>query len=281
MAGEKMTALARWLNAEGIPTPYGNEWSSTPLREVLRSQSLCGRRMNAAGGTDLRFPGIISAGQWRRLQDAMGARAVNKLIAPETTAMLTNVAECAKCGGVMYQLLQRKPTKSYRYYRCAGTEGRPSKCRNMVRVETLDAWLDDWFVNVWGDYEMFDREVTPGTGYDAEIDDNRAELASLDPDADDYLARATALHAERKRLQALPNEPDTVVMRPTGQTLGELWPTLTTAERRKRLLDAGIKVRAVNGSYSLRGDPHSLIEALTGGTFTTRSLIGVPLDELE
>lgn len=283
LQGETLTALCEWLNDRGIATPFGNKWTSTPLRGVLRSHSLTGRRKNAAGHTELRFPGIISQSQWLTLQKALDARALNRNLAPGDTAVLTNVAVCIKCEGWMYLLKQRRPNKTYRYYRCHGVDG-PSTCRNLVPAEELEQWVDDYFTSPpWAGHEVIERLTIPGNGHQDEIDALTVDLADLaglvgELPRNDYLARQSAILAELDRVQGLPPEPDQVVERPTGVTLGELWQTFGPADKRKYLMAAGIRVHAIKGHYEISGDPWKLVSDATGAPLAGRSLIGLDLE---
>lgn len=84
---------------------------------------------------------------WNKLQAEMDRKANRKGIAGAATALLTNVAVCAKCAGPMYRIQSNKKRKDgsrriHLYYRCHGLNDRqPSRCGNMVPLWELDQWI--------------------------------------------------------------------------------------------------------------------------------------------
>ena len=113
-----------------------------------------------------------------------------------------------KCGGPIYRITCGGPRNRSPFYRCHGDERNPSTCRNLVPLSELDGWVDRE-MRTNGSFVM-ETVVTPGVGFDAEIADVEADLRALDFDQPDFLARQSALLAERNRLRALPNKPAVV-----------------------------------------------------------------------
>lgn len=261
LAGDSLRKVCAWLDAEGIRPRRGSRWSPVSLSQVFRNESLIGRRTDAAGRVILKHDGIIDRETWNRLQAEMDRKSNRTGIAPKTTALLTGIAVCAKCGGPMYRIMGgAKGGQRYPYYRCHGNEREPSTCRNMVPLAELDAWVDAR-MRADGGF-VLETVITPGTGHDDEIADVERELRELDWDRPGFLDKQAALLAERARLRSLPNKPATVEERITGWTVGTLWAAMTPAQRRAYLLASGVKVRAVRGEYTLEGDTTKL--AATG-----------------
>ena len=108
----------------------------------------------------------------------------------------------------------------------------------------------------FADIEQMERRVIAGNDHAQEIADNALEIAALDVDAPDYLARVVALSEERKRLQGLAVEPSQVALVATGRTVGEVWSELDDSARTRYLKASGIKVVAFpDGSARMDGDP--------------------------
>lgn len=286
--GATLQDLATWLESEGVPAAMGARWTSTSVGQILRNPCLIGRRKDSKGRTELRFDPVLDLRTWGRLQTTLAARARKKGgVPPADTAMLTGIAACGKCGSRMYRVLsgnKRKDGSVYRiaYYRCHGKNGEPSTCRNMVRVDALDAWVDDWFTSAdFGQREVLERVVEPGETHDAELDEIAQDMADLvaDSDAlsdDDFMERMAGLRAERTRLLNLPAAPDTVRFEPTGIRLAELWSTLDSQQKRKHLLGVDIKIHAH------RSPSGQLITRMTGDINTVLGFgfPGFDVDEL-
>jgi hypothetical protein len=85
---------------------------------------------------------------------------------------------------------------------------------------------------------------TPGSNYQVRIDELEIQLRELDFDAPDFHERQAALLAERKALQDLPAVPATITFAEDGRTVGEVWASLDTTERRHFLKRMRIKVYA-------------------------------------
>jgi hypothetical protein len=155
------------------------------------------------------------------------------------------------------------------YYRCNGSEHEPSKCRNMVPLDDIEAWVDLHFTEpppfgVFAHREIIETVIVPGNDHEVEISEIEADLRDLDYDAPDFAKRQKAMLGERARLKALPAEPPQVIERPTGRTVGDLWPTLDDEAKRNYMTAAGVKVRVMSNG-TLRKEPGAEIRYLTGG----------------
>lgn len=256
--GQSLTKICEWLD-ETTPTKHGGIWHPRTVREILRNEALIGRRHQAVKNKDtgktvkgvLKFEGVIDVATFKGLQAALDANSFKKGAVAEAPSMLTGSLFCAKCGGVMHRKLRtvkRKRTNdSYviANYRCTGTQREPSRCANMVSMPALHGFLDDWFTNrPLADSPVVQTVLTPGNGYADELEQNARDIAELDVDADDYMDALTELRAERKRLQALPAEPDRIEQRPIG-VVRDRWLTLDEAAKRQLLMDSGIRIEAV------------------------------------
>jgi hypothetical protein len=158
----------------------------------------------------------------------------------------------------MYRLASTARGKKYTYYRCHGDERNPSQCRNMIRLEDLDAKVDNYVTNTLGRWRRYETITIPGHGHDDEIAEVEHDLRELDFDDPEFASKQAALLAERTRLRELPMTPARTDKRPTGDTIGEYWQTLEDdAARRDYLMQQlGMTVR-VRG----RGvEPRALIE---------------------
>jgi hypothetical protein len=175
--------------------------------------------------------------------------------------MLTGIIRCAICGGRMNRFRTyntHKDGSQYikQYYRCKGTDQQPSRCRNMVPLPALHAWLDDWFTigasegGAFGDVGIIETVTIPGHGHQDEIRDVEDQIRELDIDAPDFLEKQEALLAERKRLRDLPKVTPQTIEHPTGIKLKDYWPTLSEQEKRQYLLNTGVTIKAQSFWYN-------------------------------
>jgi site-specific DNA recombinase len=265
LAGASLNDVCKFLDENGFRPRHARTWSPSSLDKVLRNESLIGRRCDERGRLILKHDPILDTGTWNRLQAEMDRRASRTGVAPAATAMLTGVAVCGVCGSPMYRVASSTRRKDGSkntnvYYRCHGTSRDRSQCRNMIRLAELDAWVSAQMSASTG--HVIETTVTPGSGHDDAIAQVDADIAALDPDDPDWLAKVQAFRAERARLKALPSEPAQVREEVAPFTVGELWGLLDPAQRRGYLLSAGVTVRAVRGDYHLDGDPARLARGL-------------------
>lgn len=71
LAGESLSAIARWLDAEGVATSRGNRWAHDKVRGVLENPRHCGLRgvQTDPGGPRPRRYEIVARGVWEPLVD--------------------------------------------------------------------------------------------------------------------------------------------------------------------------------------------------------------------
>lgn len=247
--GETLVALARWLEVSDAPYPTRRgTWHVKTVNDILRSENLIGRVRNGDGKVVFRFEAIIDIPTWRKLQALLEANARRRGKVRFDPAMLTGVLYCGKCGRIMHArhlTTKRRDGSKYIWhgYRCDGTQNRPSTCKLMVPMDELDEVVDSEVIETYGSLLHVVTSFVKGNNHQDELDENAEAIAALDVDAEDYDRELARLRAERKRLQALPAEPDRLERepqrKPDGQlvTVAEHWATLDKAGKRDYLLD--------------------------------------------
>ena len=278
LRGDTYTSIAEWLDESGVSTVHGGPWSQTSVRTVLASPALKGRYLSADGEVLHKFEGLMTAAQWRELQESLDRRPQRRGMITAETAMLTGVLFCDECKGPMYRTKSKRTkkdgtTRTWFYYRCGGADRRRSTCKNMYPLADLDAWVNRWFTEdgPFADTEIVETITVPGDDHAEAIAEVDAEIKELDLDAPNYSERHATLLSERERLKALPSQPAQVTERPSGRTVSDTWLSLSDGQRRRFLLAGQTKVY-LRSDTKLRkegaevmyipGDPSRLIGAL-------------------
>lgn len=282
LRGDTFSSIARWLELEGVETVHGKKWMQNTVSGILRSPSLKGRRIDAAGKVELKHEGIMTSAEWNELQAALDARPGRRGKITAETALLTGVIFCDRCHSPMYRHRSASKRKDgtrpapYVTYHCMVTNQGPSQCRNTVVLKDIEAWVDLWFTGLgpFANTEIVEQVVIPGDEHLAEIAELEAELRELDFDSPHYEDRHRSLLVERARLKALPAEPAKVIEHPTGVTVGQVWAGLDDQAKRNYLISAGVQVwvmsnkdlRATPGAEIryITGDPHKIMGTLAG-----------------
>jgi DNA invertase Pin-like site-specific DNA recombinase len=184
LRGDTFSSIARWLELEGVETVHGKKWMQNTVSGILRSPSLKGRRIDAAGKVELKHEGIMSSAEWNELQAALDARPGRRGKITAETALLTGVIFCDRCHSPMYRHRSASKRKDgtrpapYLAYRCMVTNQEPSQCRNSVVLEDIEAWVNLWFTGLgpFAKTEIVEQVVIPGDEHLAEIAELEAEL---------------------------------------------------------------------------------------------------------
>ena len=86
LKGKSVLDMAKTLNGEGIPSPYGKMWQKTQIHRVLNNEAYTGTLIWGAGSRDgtppvrveEAFPGIVSGEEFQRVAQFMAAKAPNQ-----------------------------------------------------------------------------------------------------------------------------------------------------------------------------------------------------------
>ena len=240
LSGDSYSSIGQWLTEQGHKTATGGAWSDVSVSNILRQPALKGQALDADGKIEQTFDAILTAAEWRRLQDALDARPKRRGAVTSASPMLLGSIVCGICGGRMQRHART-------FYRCNAADQKTKglvPCVNQINLADTDAWVDLWFTESgpWARTELVEQTIVPGDDHTAEVADIKEQIALLDPEDVDYMEQLQALRADLARVKALPVEAPSIEERGTGQTVGELWASLSTDERRRYLTAAGVKV---------------------------------------
>jgi DNA invertase Pin-like site-specific DNA recombinase len=261
IAGDALSAVSRWLNETGVPTPRkarkarGSrqaktyQWWPATVRDVLRSRSLLGEMTHkgatvlGADGMAIRFEPIIPDDEWFQLQTALDA-ATNPLRGERRGASyLLRIAYCV-CGEPLYIT---KAGNGQRYYRCRSRlTGKP--CGNRILpMADLETAVDNWITS-HPTFEITETRIIHGNGNAKQLADIGRQIADLTTEyyvrgvaRDDFHDVMGKLQAEYDRLSATERETDRIETIGTGRYLSEEWPGWDEQTRRRFLINNGFR----------------------------------------
>jgi len=304
--GEGVRSIAQYLQSRGIPAPKAGRrgtgvWSYSSIREMLRRERYRGRiiwgkhEKTYRGGTKVRI--LREAEQWVKLDvpelrivDDHTWNAVQRKIAkhravlekksrgPVARYLLSGLARCADCGGLIHVARGKKGRVNKAVYACSRRKNLgPRACKNSLRrpVESIDAAVVEWIRR-----NVLNEELITST-----VDELRQRLATRSEtatnDRPEIEMQIASINAELKRLSnallGADEKPETVLRMITEREkkLVELNARLANGRKspmtsnmdfatlaavaRKRLMDLhGLFLRHLEAA-------HRVIQALLGG----------------
>ena len=268
LQGETGTAIAKDLNARGvpaprvhtsrIPNPKRSAWSMAGIRKILEHPSVLGHRVDRRGhvirgedGKPVQFwdpvapPEKIEAAR-RALAERRGVRT-----APGATHSLYGVVLCGRCRRPL--VLNRNSDRYGRTVLRCGTRFKDPCPGVVVMFDRICEYVDRTFLDLVGRMPAVERVFVPGTGQDVErelaeveealriLRDDR-EAGLFEDDAEDYRNRVRALLARRRVLRETPVVSSRWETRPLGVTFGELYEAADERGRGDLLRSIPVKV---------------------------------------
>ncbi len=265
--GDSFTAIAETLNDRGELTgmdrcrehPRHTRWTVSNIIESLTSLRTQGVKMHKEkpllrpdGSFVQLAPPTFDWPTWRKLQDAVAVRRLGGKRRVHSPNPLLGVGECGTCSRTLAQQFSKNKRNNtvHRYYRCSRT---PRNCNGIFMVaDQVDSLLEENFISECGDLPVTRRVFVAGEDHVEELAIVEASIVVLRAEADAglltteedkalYLSRLTGLVARRDRLAALPSRKAGWVYEATGLTYAEAWRASDKIQRRKMLVDAGVK----------------------------------------
>jgi site-specific DNA recombinase len=147
-----------------------------------------------------------------------------------------------------------EPRMEWRYYRCGRT---PVSCKGVnIRADVADEFLEETFLQRWGDSKITRRVFVPGEDHSHELEQVNETIARLrresdaglvvsDDDERIYLERMKALIDRRTKLEAVPVRAAGWITEETDQTYRKAWPG---GDHRQLLIDHGIRFDLMSGN---------------------------------
>ena len=277
LKGESVTAVTRWLNEAGIPSPGANYklrsrtrgvmnpdgslWSRSSVRKLALRPGNAGLRIYHAGLPDERLldakvEPIISRDEWERLRALLQTPSGRVARPGKRRHLLTyGVGECSVCGSV----LGVSDRGGVARYVCVGSKGCTSRSQDKV-----DTWVIAALTMRLAAADYRDLLVD-NSAADAAMDHAQALRARLGAAADQYaddvidssqLARISAKlrpqieQAEREAVQAAPDVPLDLLADVAGEQAAKRFEALSISQQRtlvEYLIEKVVILRAKRG----------------------------------
>jgi site-specific DNA recombinase len=284
IAGHSLADICAWLDSLHLwqkRDPQTGDltdvpWWPTRLADLIRSPVYRGHYWMTRAERDPVTGKVVWSEKWEHsceaLIDARRFRLANEALLgrekrgprgePQARAMLKGAIKCPDCeGSPMNKLTCRASSKhgsgTYTYYRCTGTGSRRKGCGNMVRMEVVDAAVNEIMATTFR-IRVKRLILVKGTDYQDQLEEISYRIRALDPDVmsdEQFDEQVRRLRAERDRLKALPAEPDRWDEQLTGELYSDLYQALPVAERGAWLTSHGFVIHATKKEVSvIQGD---------------------------
>jgi hypothetical protein len=197
------------------------------------------------GKTVHRCEALVDAAIWKRANESLSSREKRGHCDPEKRAMLAEAMSCPSCeDSPMYRTGERP----YLYYRCAGRGTHRSSCGNMVRLELVDAAVNEIMASTF-DTPVIREEIVYGNEAEiaAELERIGFELQQLATQRlpwDQEDRERARLRAEHKRAANTTLIDDHVESVETDDTYLELWERLGVQDRGPWLVEHDFHITA-------------------------------------
>jgi site-specific DNA recombinase len=287
--GWSLDKIAKWLNSEGVKLPGSAAWWANTVRGVIRNPvhkgQLCERGIVPPdeveerdgkvvryryGGTWIETPrwqygktvhrceALVNATIWKRANESLSSREKRGHYDPENRAMLAEAMSCLSCEDTpMYRTGERP----YLYYRCAGRGSHRSSCGNMVRLELVDAAVNEIMASTF-DVPVMRHEIVYGNEPEIEAETQRIkfelkQLAARELAWEEEDRERARLREEQTRVANTTVVEDRVELVETDDTYLELWERLNVQDRGPWLVEHGFRVTASKERVTVSQGPAS------------------------
>ena len=221
VAGDGLALCARRLNARGVQTRTGREWSRGTISQLLTGDAV--RSL------------ILSPAENRAVRELLD-RPANPRHGRTHSRLLSGIIVCGTCG----RTLKVAARNGAPIYRCNAREAGYTCGRGVsAPAGPCDDYVERFFLDGWGRLPYLERRVVvAGADELALAEDAKAAALQTLGEAPTQEAFA-ALQAAQARVEALAALPVETVERsvPTGRTYAEEWAQSTLEDRRRMLLD--------------------------------------------
>ncbi len=269
---QSINGVAKWLQEKGYePTrdyhrpagkKRGDKWSAQQVIGMMTSLNTQGIKMTGAGknsrpvlddeGKMIQIaPPTFDNATWEQIQNAIAERRYGPKKRVNGASPLHGVVFCGKCGAKANHRITRRSYGTYRYYNC----GNPlNGCTGLTaKAEDIETLVEETFLWECGCVKELKRQFVPGEDHTAELErvnqiinalreDREMGLIVGEADEERYRTQMRSLLDQRTALEQMPQRKAGWITVEGEETYADLWARSSTEERRRLLVDAGVKV---------------------------------------
>lgn len=208
--------IAGRLNEEGYRTRRDGNWSMITIRDILLNRAYLGTYTRFGVRVPGSHPAIVSADDYRRVQDRMASRRTSGGTRHVRQFLLSGLAFCGYCGNKMigvsrHQTWTRRDnggegTADYRYYQCLSRTNQNTCDYHTRRADALEAEvLGQAAAALEAELRAPSQPFVPPT-VEEEVARLRERLHQLDRQLEGYMQAAASHQLSRERLRELSAE---------------------------------------------------------------------------
>lgn len=260
ISGRSAGAVARDLDARGVPTPAGGKsWRTEVVIGNLRNPELTGvihfkgEPVRNDEGEIVRRAGILDDATFAAVQVALNSNSQRRTGRRSTPSMLLRVAFCGRCGEPLYRSKKTvRKTETFDYYACKNrlSSGSGKTCAEpYFHVGELEEMTGKALLDACGDVPRMVKQVTPAQDHAAElasvteaIGAMQARILDSGISADLFLDTVAKLETRKVKLEEQASTPELVEWVPTGESFRDYWQRIGEEERHHYLVGAGVTV---------------------------------------
>ncbi|MBF6287146.1 recombinase family protein [Nocardia cyriacigeorgica] len=269
--GKTPTRICSEFTDEGILSPMdwvrkragkkieGTGWYAGKVVSILSNpttqgvKTYKGKPVLDSQGVAIRVgPQMFDNETWAQIQAALSLRKSSGSSRRHSTNPMLNIVKCAVCRKNLGQRsIKSSSGTTFRYFQC---QNKPRPCRNVgIRAEVAEQLVEETFLELHANRRVYVQTWQPGSDHSHELEQIKQTIADLredramglfttEEDQEMYRSQMTSLVARRDLLAAQPFTRAGWVTTETNQTYGEAWPESTPEEKRKMLVDAGVRL---------------------------------------
>ena len=233
---------------------YGSTWVETPRWQYGRTVHRC--------------EPLVDSATWKRANEALTTRTKRGHVDPEDRAMLAEAMFCPFCeDSPMYRHRATSRDRAYLYYRCAGRGRERRSCGNMIRVELVDAAVNE-IMSTTFDVPVMQHEIVYGNEAEIEAELERVrfelkQLAARELEWEEEDRERARLRAEHDRVANTKVIEDRVELVETDDTYLELWERLGPPQRGPWLVGHEFRITASRERVTVSQGPISATSDLS------------------
>lgn len=248
-SGKMIKDIVSDLNADGLRTRKGKEWSKTSLQHILRNERYTGTYIFGDYREENAMPAIISRDLWNECQDKIQKHRIAPAASRSVKYLLTGKVFCGMCGSPMIGVSGTgKAGKRYFYYQ--DTKREDKSCRmKRIQKERLENAVVSFLVNQVSDDAFVNEIADRCMDYINHKKSVNAEALTLKSQYDDVV----------KRLKNLEDAVEHGIYNDTTQQR-----MLDLQKRRDDLSDALIKAEMQEPGHITRDQIVSVLQSMRG-----------------